>query len=154
MASPRISASAGRDSPNPITFNDPFQFDEHKFASYEANPEKQELYVFSWLANLERELKKADKVSNLACFLRQDFFLSTNFFYFVKDTIKQFQTNLERQLLRFISLTPHRPIRQLVARIFVIIYIKGESRTLFDTITALQSLVGVGKNVGEKETKL
>ncbi|RIA85835.1 armadillo-type protein [Glomus cerebriforme] len=135
MASPRVSsASTGRDSPNPTTFNDPFQFDEHKFASYAANPEKQELYVFNWLANLERELKKTDK-----------------------ETIKQCQTNLEKQLLRFISLItpkPHRPIRQLVARIFVVIYIKGESRTLFDTITALQSLVGVGKNVGEKETKL
>ncbi|CAG8604331.1 6383_t:CDS:10 [Rhizophagus irregularis] len=135
MASPRVSsASTGRDSPNPTTFNEPFQFDEHKLASYAANPEKQELYVFNWLANLEREIKKIDK-----------------------DTIKQCQTNLEKQLLKFISSItpkPQRPIRQLIARIFVIIYIKGDSRTLFDTITALQSLVGVGKNVGEKETKL
>lgn len=79
------------------------------------------------------------------------------FFDFIKDTIKQCQTNLEKQLLKFISSItpkPQRPIRQLIARIFVIIYIKGDSRTLFDTITALQSLVGVGKNVGEKETKL
>ena len=74
MASPRISASTGRDSPNPTTFNDPFQFDEQKFSSYEANPEKQELYVFNWLANLERELKKADKVSNLTCLLHINVF--------------------------------------------------------------------------------
>ncbi|CAG8476835.1 4543_t:CDS:10 [Funneliformis caledonium] len=135
MASPRISSvSTGRDSPNPTSFNEPFQFDEQKIASNAANPEKQELYVFNWLANLERELKKTDK-----------------------DSLKQCQTNLEKQLLKFISSVapkPHRPIRQLVARIFVIIYIKGESRTLFDTITALQSLVGAGKNVGEKVTKL
>ncbi|CAI2166927.1 889_t:CDS:10 [Funneliformis geosporum] len=135
MASPRISSvSTGRESPNPTSFNDPFLFDEQKIAYNAANPEKQELYVFNWLANLERELKKTDK-----------------------DSLKQCQTNLEKQLLKFISSVapkPHRPIRQLVARIFVIIYIKGESRTLFDTITALQSLVGAGKNVGEKETKL
>jgi hypothetical protein len=70
MASPRLSASTGRDSPNPTIFSEPFQFDEHKFASYEPNPEKQDLYVFNWLANLERELKKADKVSDLSFFLQ------------------------------------------------------------------------------------
>lgn len=61
MTSPRTSVTTGRDSPNP-TFNEPFQFDEHKFSNYAANPEKQELYVFNWLSNLERELKKTDRV--------------------------------------------------------------------------------------------
>ncbi|CAG8605848.1 6771_t:CDS:10, partial [Racocetra fulgida] len=60
MASPRSSGTAGRDSPNP-SFNEPFQFDEQKLLSNAANPEKQELYVFNWLANLERELKRTDK---------------------------------------------------------------------------------------------
>ncbi|CAG8705068.1 10561_t:CDS:1, partial [Acaulospora morrowiae] len=60
MASPPMSSTAGRDSPNP-SFNEPFQFDEHKFSTYASNPEKQELYVFNWLSNLERELKKTDK---------------------------------------------------------------------------------------------
>lgn len=77
MASPRVSsASTGRDSPNPTTFNEPFQFDEHKLASYAANPEKQELYVFNWLANLEREIKKIDKVIDLTFFCLQSKFLS------------------------------------------------------------------------------
>ncbi|CAG8538967.1 8065_t:CDS:10 [Diversispora eburnea] len=133
MTSPRISGTTGRDSPNPI-FNEPFQFDEQKFSNYAANPEKQELYVFNWLSNLERELKKTDK-----------------------ETLKTCQASLEKQLLKFISLAspkPHRPIRQLIARCFVIIYIKGDSRTLFDTITALQSIVSAGKGVGEKDSKL
>ncbi|RHZ75540.1 hypothetical protein Glove_212g189 [Diversispora epigaea] len=133
MTSPRTSGTTGRDSPNPI-FNEPFQFDEQKFSNYASNPEKQELYVFNWLSNLERELKKTDK-----------------------ETMKTCQASLEKQLLKFISLAspkPHRPIRQLIARCFVIIYIKGDSRTLFDTITALQSIVSAGKNVGEKDSKL
>ncbi|CAG8436575.1 4544_t:CDS:10 [Scutellospora calospora] len=128
MASP---SPAGRDSPNP-SFNEPFQFDEQKLQSNAANPEKQELYIFNWLANLERELKKTDK-----------------------ETVKSTQTNLEKQLLKFISFPkPSRPIRQLIARCFVIIYIRGDSRTLFDTITILQSFVNAGKGAGEKEKKL
>ncbi|CAG8760108.1 5803_t:CDS:2, partial [Acaulospora morrowiae] len=73
------------------------------------------------------------------------------------ETLKSYQASIEKQLLKFISLAsprPHRPIRQLIARCFVIIYVKGDSRTLYDTITALQSLAVVGKGVGEKETKL
>lgn len=133
MASPRSSGTAGRDSPNP-SFNEPFQFDEQKLLSNAANPEKQELYVFNWLANLEKELKKTDK-----------------------ETVKTIQTNLEKQLLKFMSFTspkPSRPIRQLIARCFVIIYIKGDSRTLFDTITTLQTVINAGKGAGEKEKKL
>ncbi|CAG8571263.1 21017_t:CDS:10 [Cetraspora pellucida] len=133
MASPRSSGTAGRDSPNP-SFNEPFQFDEQKLLSNAANPEKQELYVFNWLANLERELKRADK-----------------------EAVKTVQTNLEKQLLKFMSFTspkPSRPVRQLISRCFVIIYIKGDSRTLFDTITTLQSFVNAGKGASEKEKKL
>ncbi|CAG8467294.1 7812_t:CDS:10 [Ambispora gerdemannii] len=108
-------------------------FDEQKLKNAE-NPEKQELYLFNWLANLERELKKINK-----------------------ETLKDNQANLEKQLLRFISLSspkPHRPIRQIIARCFIFIYENGDTRTLFDTITALQSLIGTGKGIGEKETKL
>ncbi|CAJ0753037.1 4936_t:CDS:10 [Entrophospora sp. SA101] len=134
MSSPRVSGSTGRDSPA-LSATDPFQFDENKFSSNAANPEKQELYLFNWLSNLERELKRTDK-----------------------DTIKSHQVNLEKLLLKIISLVspkPRRPIRNLVARCFVIIYVKGDSRSLFDTVTALQSILGVvSKGTGEKETKL
>ncbi|CAJ0626933.1 134_t:CDS:2 [Entrophospora sp. SA101] len=60
MSSPRVSGSTGRDSPA-LSATDPFQFDENKFSSNAANPEKQELYLFNWLSNLERELKRTDK---------------------------------------------------------------------------------------------
>ncbi|CAG8601056.1 5210_t:CDS:10, partial [Ambispora leptoticha] len=127
-----MASTAPKDSTS-LGLPESLSFDEQKLKTAE-NPEKQELYLFNWLANLERELKKI-----------------------TKETLKDSQANLEKQLLKFISLSspkPHRPIRQIIARCFIIIYKNGDTRTLFDTITALQSLIGTGKGTGEKETKM
>jgi hypothetical protein len=48
---------------------------------------------------------------------------------------------------------PRRPIRCLIGRCFILLYTRAETRTLFDTIVALQGTAGAGKNV-DKEAKM
>lgn len=109
-----------------------FRLDEQKIQPSE-NTEKQELYVLQWLAQVERELKTIDI-----------------------EILKKSQPTIEKTLLRLISLAtakPRRPIRFLIGRCYVILYTKGETRSLFDTVTALHSLISANKNI-DKETKI
>ncbi|CAO3620701.1 unnamed protein product [Cunninghamella echinulata] len=109
-----------------------FIFDEHKLETADTS-EKQELYLLQWLAQVEREIKIV-----------------------TEDVLKQSQATLEKTLLRLISLStakPRRPIRYLIGRCYVILYTRGDTRQLFDTITALHSLVSASKNI-DKETKI
>ncbi|KAJ3277917.1 hypothetical protein HK104_002844, partial [Borealophlyctis nickersoniae] len=106
-------------SPTPPSIPDSFALDENKLSA--ADPEKKELYLFQWLSSLERDLRKADK-----------------------DTVKAAQANLEKTLLKYLTIgtpKPTRPIRQLIARCFVVIYSTGDTRTLFDTLAATQAVV-------------
>lgn len=111
---------------------DAFYFDEQKLIAA-GTTEKQEIFLFQWLAHLERELKTASQ-----------------------EVLKTSQYLLEKTLLRIISLSSvksRRPIRRLIARVFVLLYTRGETRTLFDTVTTLHGLVPAGKTV-EKEAKV
>ncbi|KAG1473645.1 hypothetical protein G6F56_000838 [Rhizopus delemar] len=111
---------------------DIFILDEQKIQPSE-NTEKQELYVLQWLAQIERESKTMDA-----------------------ELLKKSQPILEKSLFRLISLAtvkPRRPIRFLIGRCYIILYTRGDARTLFDTVTALHSLIGANKNI-DKETRL
>lgn len=67
-----------------------------------------------------------------------------------QDVIKPQQANLEATLLG-IALAkdnfgvPGRPIRNLVARCYVSLYSKAESRTLFDTVNTFLKFAGDAK---------
>ncbi|KAF9344553.1 hypothetical protein BGX34_005553, partial [Mortierella sp. NVP85] len=125
------------------TARDVFEFDEHGFAKAgeddkSSNPpsnSKQELFVFQWLAAVERELKRCGH-----------------------DIFRIMQPNLERQLLKLISMPvpkPRHPTRRLIARCFLSLYVRGNSSTLYDTIKILQSLIeSAGKGMGDKDVKL
>ncbi|KAL4206381.1 hypothetical protein CU097_005637 [Rhizopus azygosporus] len=122
----RLSNRAQQDIP------DIFLLDEQKVQPSETT-EKQELYVLQWLAQVERESKTIDV-----------------------ETLKKAQPILEKSLLRLISLAsarPRRPIRFLIGRCYIILYTRGDTRTLFDTVTALHSLIATNKNI-DKETKI
>ncbi|KAI8372010.1 armadillo-type protein [Choanephora cucurbitarum] len=106
--------------------------DEQKLQSSE-NTEKQELYVLQWLAQAERESKTISV-----------------------DVLKKAQPVIEKTLFRLISLAtakPRRPIRFLIGRCYVLLYTRGDSRSLFDTVTALHSLINANKNI-DKETRI
>ncbi|KAG0172348.1 hypothetical protein DFQ30_010665 [Apophysomyces sp. BC1015] len=111
---------------------DVFVLDEQKLQATES-AEKQELYLLQWMAQVERECKLTDL-----------------------DTLKHSQPLLEKTLLKLISLAtakPRRPIRFLIGRCFVLLYTRGETRSLFDTVTALHSLIAASKNI-DKETRI
>ena len=82
-----------------------------------------EIYLLQWLADTERDLKSGTPSS-----------------------WKTSQTIYETKLLKVIyGLSPYpnpgRPFRQIASRCLVLLYSKGETRTLFDT---LQSLLKIG----------
>ncbi|KAI9105684.1 armadillo-type protein [Phlyctochytrium arcticum] len=109
-----------------------FVFDEDKYAGADT-PEKKELFLFQWLALLERDLTKSDV-----------------------DTIKSFQAQLEKLLIRHLSAgnpKPSRPLRQLIARCLDVLYAKGETRTLFDTLSGIQSLI-TNKKIEDATVKI
>ncbi|KAG0234705.1 hypothetical protein BGW41_001025 [Actinomortierella wolfii] len=142
MASPPDTRPSTPGTPLALTVKDAFEFDERQFAAAgeldkQANPPsttKRELFVFQWLAGVDRELKKCSH-----------------------DALRVAQASLERQLLKLISLPspkPRHPIRRLIARCFLTLYIRGSTTTLFETIQILQSLIEAGKGLGDKDVKM
>lgn len=78
-----------------------------------------ELYLFQWLSNLERRLRDAST-----------------------ETLKETQSSVEATLLKVLIPSetypsPGRPLRNLAARCLLVLYNRGESRSLFDTLRAL-----------------
>ncbi|KAF9537032.1 hypothetical protein EC957_008976, partial [Mortierella hygrophila] len=142
MATPPETRPSTPGTPITSTARNVFDFDERLFAAAgdldkQTNPpsnSKQELFVFQWLASVERELKRCGH-----------------------DIFRIMQPNLERQLLKLISMPapkPRHPIRRLIARCFLSLYVRGNSSTLFETIQILQSLIEGGKGMGDKDVKL
>ncbi|KAL5034281.1 hypothetical protein BDV3_003842 [Batrachochytrium dendrobatidis] len=102
-----------------------FAFDEKRLNACDT-PERQELLLFQWLSGLEKDLGST-----------------------TKDILKPHQPNLEKLLLKFLGnrdIKPSRPIRELIARTFVLIYHKGDQRSLFDTLAAIQNLLSNKKS--------
>ncbi|KAF9932214.1 hypothetical protein BGZ67_004856 [Mortierella alpina] len=142
MATPPDTRPSTPGTPLTTTARDVFEFDERLFAAAgeldkQTSPpsnSKQELFVFQWLASVERELKHCGH-----------------------DIFRIMQPGLERQLLKLISMPapkPRHPIRRLIARCFLSLYSRGNSSTLFETVQILQSLIEAGKGMGDKDVKL
>ncbi|KAF9025763.1 hypothetical protein BGZ52_008608 [Haplosporangium bisporale] len=142
MATPPDTRPSTPGTPMASTIRDVFDFDERIFTAAgemdkqttPASNNKQELFVFQWLASVERELKRCGH-----------------------DIFRIMQPNLERQLLKLISMPapkPRHPIRRLIARCFLSLYVRGNSSTLFETVQILQSLIEAGKGMGDKDVKL
>ncbi len=81
--------------------------------------EKKELLIFQWLSNLEKQLLKTKPDLEI-----QDILI----------------TNLYKYLT-LLSPKPKRQTRNIISRCLVIIYEKGDNRTLFDTLSKLQNLL-------------
>ncbi|KAF8597460.1 hypothetical protein BDV93DRAFT_527407 [Ceratobasidium sp. AG-I] len=106
------------------------ELDESKLAA-----DNGEIYLLQWLCSVEKSLAG----------------LST-------DTLKSVQPATEATLLKCITAPvpfpiPGRPIRALVARCFLAIYARGETRTLYDTVQACLKIAGDTKPT-ERDTRL
>ena len=95
---------------------DSFNFDEEKLNSLDT-VEKRELLLFQWLSTLEKDL--------------------------IKFGIKE-QPKIEQFLMKYLNnsvIHPNKPTRHLISRCFVILYSSGDQRSLFDTLTQMQSIL-------------
>jgi hypothetical protein len=76
---------------------------------------------------------------------------------FCQEILKQKQSTLEKALIKVVLAPdpfplPGRALRNLVARCFTVMYGRGETRSLFDTLQAFMKVVGEFKTT-EKEAK-
>lgn len=93
------------------------------------------MYLFQWLASVERFLKTASPV----CY--DVYFYSPYPLTAAQDDIKSSQKDLEAGLINIVaSREPHpvpgRALRNLVANCFLILYTRGDSKNMFDTLIA------------------
>ncbi|KAF8523823.1 ARM repeat-containing protein [Gautieria morchelliformis] len=107
-----------------------FEIDEAKVSD-----ENGEIYVFQWLCSLERAIERVPM-----------------------DALRNAQSSVEATLLSIAKGAdpypiPGRPIRHLVARCFIAIYTRGETRTLFDTLQALVKVAGEMKPL-DRDTRV
>lgn len=77
----------------------------------------------------------------------------------LKGSIKTFQSDLLNVLIKTVSgiepyPTPGRSLRAVVSRSLVALYQKGETRTLFDTITSFLKIVGDMKSSDKEQSKV
>ena len=66
---------------------------------------------------------------------------------FLKNELKAKQSTLEKTFIKILSGTenypqPGRAIRNLIGRCFVLLYMRGDTRTMFDTLQSLLKIVG------------
>ncbi|QRW26225.1 HEAT repeat protein [Rhizoctonia solani] len=97
--------------------------------------ENGDIYLFQWLCATEKTL------NNMSV-----------------EELKAAQSTTEATLLKCINVTspfpaPGRPIRSLVARCFLIIYSRGETLTMYDTVQACLKVAGDSK-LSEKDGRL
>ena len=96
--------------------------------------ESGDVYLFSWLASVERFLKSSSPVCPLLSPRSPPLNLS-------QDDIKTVQKDLEAGLINVISSSqsypvPGRALRNLVASCFLVLYTRGDSKNMFDTLIA------------------
>ncbi|KAH9948465.1 ARM repeat-containing protein [Amylocystis lapponica] len=95
-----------------------------------------EIYLFQWLASTEKAVKQASA-----------------------EDLKSLQTDLEASLVKIISApepypSPGRPLRTLVAKCLIALYIRGETKTLFETLQAFLKILGETKPPYKDSSKI
>ncbi|KAG6857124.1 hypothetical protein H0H87_009256 [Tephrocybe sp. NHM501043] len=95
-----------------------------------------EVYVFQWLSSTERKLAEI-----------------------TPQHLKGVQAKLEGILVKIIAApepypTPGRALRNLAGRCLVVLYTRGETRTVFDTLQSFMKIVGDFKTIDREANKI
>ncbi|OSD03664.1 ARM repeat-containing protein [Trametes coccinea BRFM310] len=95
-----------------------------------------EIYLFQWLSSTERKVKRADV-----------------------DHLKACQADLEASLVKVVTAPepyplPGRPIRRLVASCLKALYMRGETKSLFDTIQAFLKILSETKPPAKESSRI
>lgn len=112
--------------------------------------ESGEVYLFSWLASVERFLKTSSPVSHHIIVTILSLLIAS------QDDIKTVQKDLEASLLDVISSgepypVPGRALRNLVASCILILYTRGDSKNMFDTLLAFLKIAGAFKAPADRD---
>ncbi len=106
-----------------------------RFPQSQLSGESGEVYLFSWLASVEGFLKTSSPVRHCIAATILSLLIAS------QDDIKTVQKDLEASLLNVISSrepypVPGRALRNLVASCILILYTRGDSKNMFDTLIA------------------
>lgn len=94
---------------------------------------QQQLYVMSFLNNLEKLVNRLDE-----------------------DGASAYQLYVKKELFKIITLTapaPTRLVRNIAGRCFAGVFAKGDRKLLFDTINELIGLINIGKSDKDLRTR-
>ncbi|KAI5895636.1 ARM repeat-containing protein [Schizophyllum commune H4-8] len=102
----------------------------------ELSGEQAGMYVFQWLCETEKAISRV-----------------------AMEDLKAGQSDLEKTLVKIIAAPapfplPGRPVRNVVARCFIALYRRVETRTLFDTLQGFLKIVGDFKTPTKDEIKI
>ncbi len=112
--------------------------------------ESGEVYLFSWLASVERFLKTSSPVCHHIIVTILSLLIAS------QDDIKTAQKDLEASLLAVISSPepypiPGRALRNLVASCILILYTRGDSKNMFDTLIAFLKIASAFKAPADRD---
>jgi hypothetical protein len=112
--------------------------------------ESGEVYLFSWLASVERFLKTSSPVCHFIIVTILSLLIAS------QDDIKTAQKDLGASLLGVISSrepypVPGRALRNLVASCILILYTRGDSKNMFDTLIAFLKVAGDFKAPADRD---
>jgi hypothetical protein len=121
-----------------------------RFPQSQLSGESGEVYLFSWLASVERFLKTSSPVSHHIIVTILSLLIAS------QDDIKTVQKDLEASLLDVISSgepypVPGRALRNLVASCILILYTRGDSKNMFDTLLAFLKIANAFKAPADRD---
>lgn len=122
-----------------MTTRDSFTFDDTKIQSLDSD--EQVIFLACSLSILLKEscfISMDFKLRKGPCKVRNRKDFQMSFFNFQSN-----QNHLEQLLLKYLAASspkPNQATRRLIARCFIVIYSKGDQRTLFDTVVSIQSM--------------
>ena len=108
------------------------------------------MYLFSWLASVERFLKISPPVCHHFIVTIRSLLIAS------QDDVKTVQKDLEASLLAVISSpepypVPGRALRNLVASCILILYMRGDSKNMFDTLIAFLKIANAFKAPADRD---
>ncbi|UZJ56964.1 hypothetical protein CBS101457_006284 [Exobasidium rhododendri] len=153
-----MTVAAAEAAKGPSTKREAFELDEARLASAVAS-EQGEVYILQWLSKVESSIKATEQAELLQFQSRLEAsLLKLVYPVHVSEEITSSTTSQPQSSSPISHGIPHlgRPSRHLIARCLVLLFQKGESKSLFDVIQFLMRTAGEetkGKIIPQKEAK-
>lgn len=116
--------------------------------------DNKEVYLFRWLTETLKYVKEVSPVG--VPVLQPLLQLLTFLFDTFQSDLKAKQGDIEKALIKVVASpdpypTPGRAFRNLIGKCFVEMYVRGETRTMFETVQAFMKIAGDFKAPTDKD---